>query len=781
MKILALLLGVVFCAGCACRATVRAEEKTDVSFVQIATNRKPAMQIVLVDHPTVDEQHAAAELAAYLKKITGGTFPVVGESAYTSGNSIQVGNTAKARANGLDSAGFASEQWQVTVRETDIYLNGGRPRGALYAVYHFLEDQCRVRWWSPWEEHVPVAPNLSVSAVATTGKPAFAHREITYWDGRVGMRNRLSGRPTPPEIAPAPLEYAVPKGANFVHSNGFYINPDRYFDQHPEWFAADANGNRQRNGQLCLSNLEMRHEYLANLLAGIAEVKQAAAAAGKPPALVFDISQTDNKPHCECAVCDALAKEQGAQSGPIIEFSNWMATQIAVHHPDVTLSTLAYMYSEVAPATLAPQSNLTIRLCDTLSNYLLPIVAPENAVFKGKFDGWAAKASASGLHIWKYIRTYSRFGSAPLPNLRALREDFNYYLANGVVYIMCEHESFSAPDMWDYKNWMLAKLMEYPSTDFDALRADYCHGYYGAAGDRIIAYLDLMERQAAGTRSHCDWLTAPEQLAYLNQDFYDQAQKLFDEAVAAAAGDPAILRRVKQARLPLDRSQVYLIRSEKVIGDKAALAARYREAWHDRIEMTASPAQWPLAKFKVNADCDWMTGTDTYVPRPAGIPGVAATDTVLGMHAAAGVYLPYVVQDGEAPSGFANKLILSDFENAKYAMPMPLGYYSPVGKIESHISASDIPGRGYHWYKIGESRIYAENEMVDGHPGGGYIWASWPWRLQIPLGGLLDEKHPEQVYEMWVSLKFEGAKFLGDDSREEANAVYLECTALVRK
>ena len=53
----------------------------------------------------------------------------------------------------------------VTVKTVDgsLVIAGGRPRGVLYGVYHFLEDVVGVRWLSPVAEYVPSRPQLRQS------------------------------------------------------------------------------------------------------------------------------------------------------------------------------------------------------------------------------------------------------------------------------------------------------------------------------------------------------------------------------------------------------------------------------------------------------------------------------------------------------------------------------------------------------------------------------------------------------------------------------------------
>ena len=51
---------------------------------------------------------------------------------------------------------------------------------------------------------------------------------------------------------------------------------------------------------------------------------------------------------------------------------------------------------------------------------------------------------------------------------------------------------------------------------------------------------------------------------------------------------------------------------------------------------------------------------------------------------------------------------LTDEDMEKYKLPMPWGAYAPATKRglgSAQIKADDVPGAGYHWYKLGALRI----------------------------------------------------------------------------
>jgi len=109
-------------------------------------NGKAAASIVLCDGPTIAEQTAAKELAAYLGAVTGATFAIISESqgAGTSGH-IFVGPTAFALAHGIDANALGPENgscgrwattscsWEAAARDSvrRVPFPGRRGRRAL--------------------------------------------------------------------------------------------------------------------------------------------------------------------------------------------------------------------------------------------------------------------------------------------------------------------------------------------------------------------------------------------------------------------------------------------------------------------------------------------------------------------------------------------------------------------------------------------------------------------------------------------------------------------------
>ena len=115
--------------------------------------------IVQSDKATEPEKFAVQELTNFLSRVTGASFPVVAESSLSGKvRGIYVGWTKFAAQNGIDAAKLGDEEWIIQSVGENLVLDGGWPRGTLYAVYEFLEQQVGCHWLDRNTEVIPSKP-----------------------------------------------------------------------------------------------------------------------------------------------------------------------------------------------------------------------------------------------------------------------------------------------------------------------------------------------------------------------------------------------------------------------------------------------------------------------------------------------------------------------------------------------------------------------------------------------------------------------------------------------
>ncbi len=745
-------------------------------------------EIVLCDGATAPEQTAAKEFAAYLGQVTGATFTVVTEAAAAPDKShLFVGPTAKTKEAGVDCAALGPEEWVIRTVGNDLLLTGGRPRGTLYAVYHFLEDEVGVHWWNPYEESAPNTPDLTIGGLDRHGKPTFRYRDIYMLyggdNGRFAARNRLN-RDGDAGIG---ADYGGEMGYGppyHVHTFNAYFPPDHYFATHPEWFSL-IDGRRQKDmSQLCLTNTELRVAFLDKLKAYIAQARAEAARNGQPAPTVFDISQNDWENACQCDACQAITKAEGSESGPLLDFLNYLADAIKNEYPGVCIDSLAYMMTQKPPKSLRPRDNLILRLCDTGSNFTKSVTDPENTPFREHLLSWAA--ITKNLRLWNYAVTYAPYYGLPMPSVHSYPTSYQFYAEHNVEGVFTEHEYPVLADMRDFKVWMMMKMLEDPYQDYGKQVRTFMDGFYGPAGETIHGYLDRLEKAAEAKPSYLSMGASPRQYRYLDLDFVRGAQELFNQAESLVKDDAVLLRRVRHARLPLDRATLVLWRDlnaqwHRTGNDPAtfplnreAVAQRCRDTWKTQITFRIAPPAQATALAEMEAELKPLLVQPVSVAPPARFRDVPP-----------GEFFDYTadlsrnyqdeakrVPDAEAESGVTNRLELSDKEMERYALPMPWGLYDCINKRvpgTAVLHPEDIPGPGYHWYRLGAFPIGPSY----------YVYFFWSWIIQFDLENAVDPEHPDRPYEIWASIKFEGSGF-PHAKVDQKNAICVERVVLKR-
>ncbi|MGQ9732879.1 MAG: DUF4838 domain-containing protein, partial [Candidatus Zipacnadales bacterium] len=705
---------------------------------------------------------------------------------------IYVGPTTFAAEKGLTANNLGTEEWAIKTVGNNLILVGGRPRGTLYAVYHFLEDLIGVHWWNPYVESVPHVDTLQMGELDRRGQPVLRYRDIYMLyaedEGGFAARNRLN-RQGDAKIAGrwgGERGYGPPY---HVHTFYMYIPPDQYFAEHPEWFSLIAGERRADRHQLCLTNPELRELFVQKLRAYIDSSQAAAQEAGIEPPTVYEISQNDWGGPCQCEACQAIATAEGSEAGPLLDFLNYIADAIRDDYPNVYIGTLAYMYTQQAPKTIRPRDNIVIRLCDTASNFTRCITDPENQAFRQHLESWAQ--IAKNLRIWDYAVTYAPYYGLPLPTVHTYPVDYRFYAEHNVEGVFTEHEYPILADMRDFKIWMMMKLLEDPYQDYQALVYTFTDGFYGPAGKHIRQYLQALEAASTAKPSYLSMGASPQNYRYLDLHFVVEAQNIFDQAEAAVAADPELLQRVRHARLPLDRASVIrfpaLMREwlakgndpETIPLDRDGIAKRYQQTWHTEINRRIPSARQAAEREKCEAEVNTLTARRLYVPlperfckEPAGTVFDFTADQTRNWQD-----IVKVVPD-ETESGITNRLELTsdllqpDGKGQSYALPMPWGLYDQLNKqIRSGtpIRPQDVPGPGYHWYRMGRFKIMPSD----------YMYFFWSWIIQLDVDSVIDPADPEAEFEIWANIKFEGPGFPHGDPAMP-NAICVERVVLVK-
>ena len=749
------------------------------------------------------EKTAARELTEYLGKMTGRRVVVVDEGKAGKAD-IHLGATAFAKAQVPGLGAFGKEEWTVLVRDGALVIAGGRPRGTLYAVYHYLEDVAGVHWLTPVSAHVPAHQELPRPAADLRGKPAMPYRDIYDVPGADGQRflarNRMNVSST---------EYGGGKvfgGAGSSHT--LYTNlggPDeirRLFKEHPDWFPL-IDGRRtchleradgQSQSQLCLTNPELRRYWVAKLRARIQADRAGCRRTGADCPLYYAIDQNDSYDgFCRCPACREIFEREGSNAGILLDFANYVAAELEGEAPDARFAMMALHSTEKPPKTLKARRNVVIRLCDTTSNMVHPWTAAENAPHLANLREWTRHADA--IMMWDYSVTYwaPSVVNLPTPAERTFAPDIRLLRDSKGAGFFFEHENPIAADMRDLKVWLEIKLVENPDLDDRQLVETFTDLYYGPeAGAAIRRYRDLLGEAADQAGASVRWFPNLSDYAFLDAPRVGAFYALRAEAVRAVRGDSERTMRVANAFSSLDR--LYLLRAavlrrqaekagaEVALPDWDAVAERYRLVFEGEKARRGYTAKSAAEERAVKGLFDYLDkAKDLPVPE---IFREVPRDALRLIPASFAIRHSSVIEFVPAPDSPAGTAVAANMALAKkndrpgyrienYAWPLRCAVWPTMAGTEK-CSPQDLPAeqpKGYRWYRLGDRFKLTAESKVTVCPG-----------FYIPLDGVIsDNSELGQEYEVWISLKILGPDIWKTQKATEETIFAVDQVAVVRK
>ena len=510
--------------------------------------------IVVPGEPSRQERRAAGELAVWLSKITGAEFPVVADSQPESARELSVGMTNRvtnAERTKLAAAGV--EGYAIAVRGERLYLMGPGPMGPLPAVFALLEEDLGVRWYahdkprmswadrmaaldkSPWpleQYRVPPSPSLAAAIVPRSVEPPVAVRQLdlAYTTSPWGIRNRLSGG-----LGFRYGQYAFAGGlAN--HSFHRLVPPEKYFEDHPEYYSLIDSQRRWEGGQLCLSNRRVA-EIAADT--AIARLKNSAETANW-----VSVAPMDHRGDCECDACAAAIERTGAYSGLLLEFVNRIAERVEAEVPRGTVTTLIYRQSKQPPeAAMQARGNVALRFCtDFGASFNWPYHSFYDARIskhRALFERW--QEISRRMWLWIYPVQYRNY-LAPMPSIRPVAENIRFFADQKAEFIFIEQHCQQDKTRAAMRYWVFSKLLLDPALDVEELMLDFIWGYYGQAAPEVVRYHELLwdhcVRHAQFNRER-DWVYPIHDEHLYRHGFVTEAREILDQALAAAESDEA--------------------------------------------------------------------------------------------------------------------------------------------------------------------------------------------------------------------------------------------------
>ncbi len=466
----------------------------------------PDYTIIIGENASSSEKTAAQKLQTYLAEINGATLEIYNDTAEENEKEIVIGKTSREGvAYTIDRTGLGDDGVVIKTVGEKIVLSGAEQRGAIYAVYTFLEEYFDCRWFTHDLTVIPKAEKLLIpKTIDYTYVPQIAFRATDWISPARSNEYKAANMLNDGVYGRISDEYGsdVSYAGGFCHTFAQLVDTG-LFATEPEIFALGVETGERTTDQLCLTNprtLELTIQGVRNWL----ELN--------PDAEIVSVTQNDNQNYCVCENCKKVDEEEGSQSGTMIRFANAIADDIKEDYPDVMVDTFAYAYSRKPPKTVVPRDNVIVRLCSIECIFSTPLNDESNKVnkaFSEDIETWSK--ICKNLHIWDYTTNYNHY-LAPFGNFDVLQENLRFFAENNVIGVYEEGNYQAAQSDGEFAElrcYMLARLMWNPDEDIDKLMYEFCEAYYGDGAQGIVDFINYIDENNGGISVDIDnwWIT----------------------------------------------------------------------------------------------------------------------------------------------------------------------------------------------------------------------------------------------------------------------------------
>ncbi len=508
----------------------------DKKALELSTMR--GWTVVVAPDAIPSEQYAAEEFQALVKQAAGIVLPIANQPPKPTQNVfIGAGQAMRSSSVGFEVESLGDEGLRIQVKQDNIAIAGGRPRGTLYGVYEFMERYLGVRFLTFDHTYVPTLSAWPIPCEDFTYTPQFSFR-WSYYHENAAQPDFAAKLRVNTTTKDEKLGGVTPQGL-INHSLYRQIPVGEYGKTHPEYFAlVDGERDLESHGggpEPCVTHPDVIEIVARNV------IKELDLNPGRRN---ISVSQNDNDTYCRCDRCEAINQREGTPMGSQLAFVNAVAARVEKVHPDVKIGTLAYWYTRKAPKTIRPRKNLQIQLCCTLHAIDDPD-CERNREFCQDMLEWGA--ISDNIWVWNYNTNFRSY-DLPFPNLRSISGNVKYFLQNNVKGLFMQaNGNGSSGELSDLRNYVISRCIWNPTLDSWEVAEEFCRLHYKEAAAPILAYLRMLHDNAEQSGCHPGCFPTPAEVG-LRPEISEKAVAYFEKALKAAKSD-AVRARVEKASI----------------------------------------------------------------------------------------------------------------------------------------------------------------------------------------------------------------------------------------
>jgi hypothetical protein len=701
----------------------------------LADGGRALLPVVIAASAPASTRQVAAELAAYLGRISGAAFQV--ESG-AGDRGIVLGTLAEFPQPGLEQAlaqhpgADGREAYCIRTRPGALLLIGATALGASHAAYRLLEELgCRWFFPAPEWEVVPAAGTLRF-ARDLDDRPAIRSRAMWFEAGAGGARQDA--------------EFAAWRRRN-RQAESFTVNAGHNLDEvvrrnqgefarHPEYLAL-VDGKRQ-GPQLELADPEVRKLVVAYALDYFRS---------HPDADMVSLEPADDIRHSQSPESLRL----GSVSDRVFAMANEAARALQQALPGKMVGLYSYN-AHWDPPSFALEPNVHVLLSALGQGALTP--AEREA-------SWRERCRNLGFYeyfsVWLW--SYDRLPGSWTNDCLAVQRRMRAIVALGGTSISAESTSSWGANGRGY--YIANKLMWDPEADVAGLLADFYARAFGPGAGAMQRYYERLD---------------PGARPFLSKHLLGLAFRDVDAAAHAAAGEPAVQARLDQIKQYLRYVHLDWLANRTGAGPQekerlatAILTLLYRtrgsaftawemarQNWGGNLVPGVDAPAWADARPYTHAEseAEFAEGLGYFQPRSLGDPVTFSSDLVAvrwrglpeesarivsrqryqgpqtyALWSASGEPLEFTTAAGNAWHGI-NRFTVSDQDHHEIARGQPANDTVATQRIA-------VPHPGLYWLDY------------DDHGSGWSLTVAPGSAATIPLGSTRDYRTTEVMQEMY--------------------------------
>ena len=471
-------------------AALREQMAAEKGGVTLLENGEVKVTVVYSEGASESLIAAADFMAATIDRMSGSSgVRTAVKKGGESGFSIYVGRAATSAL--IDLSDVKDDGYKLEIKPEGIYIVGKTDDATRNGIYDFLETHLECMYVSPENTYVPLCPTVKLALEEKTVNPTITWRKVYQYESvQNGWYERLKMNGTIVKEGENSIELYNEWGT-WCHSSFEFVPPEKYFDEHPEYYAKFLGKRRYQFNvlgrtfptHLCYTNEEVYQ---------IAEAELVKRIEANPEVKFWDFSIMDTYfATCRCKECKKFNKEAGSEMGTLLAFLNRLADAIRDDYPDVYLSTLAYQRVKNPPKNMKCAPNLCINVCAFPGTQSYPY-STEGGIkasreFAERVVEWGK--ICDNILVWDYVVNFTHL-KLPFPNFEFQKENLEFYLENNIRFVFHQGSREPMDENAEMRTYLLSRQLWDKDVDLLALAKKYVAVVYGDAAGLVEEYMD---------------------------------------------------------------------------------------------------------------------------------------------------------------------------------------------------------------------------------------------------------------------------------------------------